>query len=583
MNDKVFGTRVMTDLDAYQIFGIRNAPKGTRWTLSADYFSKRGPAGGMTFNYQRQNFFGMPTGTSGFVDAWGIFDHGHDNLGLDRRNLIPPQEFRGRVLAQHRSLLQDGYQLTGEFGIISDFNFLEQYFEREWDQLKDQSTDLEFKRYVDNRSWSIFGSARLNPFFTETQWLPRFDHFWLGQPLLNDRLTWYEHTNLAYAQMKTLEPPTDPVDAAIWGTLPWEGPPNSIHQGDREATRHEIDAPFALGVVKFDPYVLGELAHWGENLSFADQSRAYGAVGIRASMPMWSVNPQIQSDLFNVHGIAHKAVFETDVTYAQATTNMTTLPLYDPLDDNDIEAFRRKFPFYDFGGPPPVPFQFDERSYALRRGLGNWVSSPSTEIADDLFTARLGMRNRWQTKRGPIGQQRIIDWIVLNTDVTIFPNPNRDNFGQTVGLFDYDFRWHVGDRTTIVSDAYYDFFSNAPHYVTVGTFINRPPRGSIYFGYRSLNGPINSNVIATSYTYRMSPKWMSTFGTTFDVAESRNIGQNFTITRIGESFLFVFNINVDTSKGNVGANVAIQPRFLQGRLGPPSGINIPAAGLYGLE
>ena len=68
-----------------------------------------------------------------------------------------------------------------------------------------------------------------------------------------------------------------------------------------------------------------------------------------------------------------------------------------------------------------------------------------------------------------------------------------------------------------------------------------------------------------------------------NLVNARNIGQNFTITRIGESFLFTFNVNVDTSKGNVGANIAIQPRFLQGRLGPPTGVAIPTSGIYGLE
>ena len=177
---------------------------------------------------------------------------------------------------------------------------------------------------------------------------------------------------------------------------------------------------------------------------------------------------------------------------------------------------------------------------------------------------------------------------MLNTDVTLFPNPNRDNFGQVVGLLDYDFRWHVGDRTTVVSDGYFDFFAQgAASTATVGMFSNRPPRGSIYMGFRSLEGPISSNVLATSYSYRMSPKWMSTFGTTFDFVAGRNIGQNFTITRIGESFLVSFNINVDTSKNNVGANLMITPRFMQGRLngmsGMTPGMTVPAAGVYGLE
>jgi hypothetical protein len=46
-------------------------------------------------------------------------------------------------------------------------------------------------------------------------------------------------------------------------------------------------------------------------------------------------------------------------------------------------------------------------------------------------------------------------------------------------------------------------------------------------------------------------------------------------------------INVDTSKGNVGANFAFQPRFLQGRMGGANtlspGMTVPASGVYGLE
>ena len=590
-SDRVFGNRIMTDWDGYQLLGIRNKPPGTKLIFSADYLSKRGPATGATFNYERQTLWGVPASTSGFVDMWGIYDNGLDNLGYLRRDFIPENTFdpnrqhlRGRLLAQHRQLLPNDWQLTGELGYISDNNFLEQYYEREWDQLKDESTDLEIKKYLDNSSFSGFASARLNPFFTETNWLPRVDHFWLGQPLLGDRLTWYEHTNLAYAQFKSATQPTLATDQLNWAPLPWEGPAGTTRQGDRVATRQELDLPFAASVVKFDPYVLGEVAHWGQVLDNSDLSRAYGTFGLRASLPIWTVDPTIQSTLFNVNGIAHKMVFDIDAFYSQATTNVTNLPLYDQVDDNDIEAYRRWLAFTDFGGPPPVPPQYDERFYAIRRGLQNWVASPSTEIANDLTAVRLGLRQRWQTKRGPIGRQRIVDWILFNTDVTVFPDASRDNFGATLGLLDYDFRWHVGDRTTVVSDGYFDFFTNAPQYASIGMFVNRPPRGNVYLGFRSFEGPISSNVVVTSYSYRMSPKWMSTFGTTFDIKNARNIGQNFTITRIGESFLMVLNVNVDTSKGNVGATMAVQPRFLQGRTGTPlGGMTVPLAGMYGLE
>ena len=40
--DRIFGTQIMTDINAYQLFGIRNRPAGTKWDISADYLSKRG-------------------------------------------------------------------------------------------------------------------------------------------------------------------------------------------------------------------------------------------------------------------------------------------------------------------------------------------------------------------------------------------------------------------------------------------------------------------------------------------------------------------------------------------------------------
>ena len=272
---------------------------------------------------------------------------------------------------------------------------------------------------------------------------------------------------------------------------------------------------------------------------------------------MWSVDPTVCSDLFNVHGIAHKINFEAEFAYAQSNVNMENLPLYDPLDDDSVEAFRRRYLTTTFGIPSlsPTPFgtpwpgtaKFDERLYALRTGLQDWVTSPSTEIAGDLETLRLSVDQRWQTKRGPADDRHIIDWMSLDTDVTIFPDPGRDDFGQTVGLLDYNYTWHVGDRLTVVSDGIFDFFSQGQKIATVGAFLTRPPRGSLYMGFRVLEGPIDSKLLTFSYSYWMSPKWLSSFGTTIDLANQGNLGENFTITRVGESFLISAGFNVDPS------------------------------------
>ncbi|HEX4143346.1 MAG TPA: hypothetical protein VHY91_07330 [Pirellulales bacterium] len=588
--DRIFGTAAYVDWNAYQIFGIRKPPTGTRWDFSTDYLSLRGPAAGTAFTYRRDSIFGYPYNSSGLFDAWGIHDSGHDDLGLGRRDLEPEKgPWRGRIFSRNRLLLPNDFSLTTELAVISDYNFMEQYFEQEWDQFKNETNDVQLKQQRDNWSWAVYGQMRLNDFYTETQWMPRLDHFTMGQSLLGDRLTWFEHTNAGYAQLAIQQPPTNAADLAPFSYLPWEphsAPtvPGFSPTGDREATRQELDLPFDLGGFKLVPYTLGEVAHWGQVLDGNDLSRAYGMAGVRASVPFWSVNPNIHSTLLNVNGLAHKISFDVDASVTESSQNLNQFPLYDLIDDTSIIRYRQLLATYDFGTPNPVPLKYDERYYALRYGLMNTVSSTSTEIAGNLAAVRMGMRQRLQTKRGMPGRQRVVDWMTFDVQGVAYPDPNRDNFGTAIGLVNYTYRWYLGDRTTVVSDGAYDFFSGAPQYTSLGMYLNRPPRGSLYAGVMLLNGPVTSTVLASSYNYRMSPKWISTAGSTFALNHSGNIGENFALTRIGESFLFNANFNVDVSKGNVGVSISVQPRFLsRSGFGAANGLQVPVAGAFGLE
>ena len=193
-------TRFRTAFDGYQLFGVKQKPAGTDFTLSFDYFSLRGPAAGGTYTWTRNQIFGIPGMAGGFFDVFGVHDSGTDKLGGDRQGLIPSTADRYRALGRHRQMLADNWRITAEFGKISDRHFLEQYFQSEWIQGKDETTDIELKRLVENMSFSLRADVRLNPFFTETQNLPRLDHYWLGQSLLGDRLTWYRaHHGLVFA------------------------------------------------------------------------------------------------------------------------------------------------------------------------------------------------------------------------------------------------------------------------------------------------------------------------------------------------------------------------------------------------
>jgi len=589
-SDQVFGTQVLLDWDLYQLSGIRNPIPGSTWQLSTDYLSDRGPALGTMFKYSGENFCGIPGPHRGILDAWGILDSGTDNLGIDRRSLVPATDTRGRAFAQHRQRFGDGYQFTLEFSAISDNNFLEQYFEQIWDQEKDETTGIELKRYIANSSWSIAADTRINKFFTQSEQLPRLDHFWLGQSLLSNRLTWFEHSNVGYMHLRTASTPTDPTDSAKFQLLPWE----QEQEGLRAATRQELDLPLDLGPVKVVPYVLGEAAHWGNDLNGDPLTRLFGQAGVRASLPMWTADNSVQSELWNLNGLAHKVTWNAELSFAEANQDLSLLPLYDPVDDDSTEHFRRRLFFNTFNGVSPgsVPTRFDERYYALRSGLQGAVTSPSTEVVDDLAMARLGVHQRLQTKRGLAGRQRIIDWIVLDAGVNLYPNEDRDNFGELVGMIDYDFRWHMGDRLTLLSDGYFDVFDDGLQMLSIGGLISRPERGSLYLGFRTINGPapvgaltpLDSQVLTANLNYRMSEKWIFSGGASYDFGPGGNIGQSANIVRVGESFLIRLGFSYDFSRDNFGVALGIEPRFLpSSRLGRVGGVQIPPAGMMGLE
>lgn len=583
-SDRVFGTQLGLGLDMDQILGLSSRFPGVDWTVSADYLSERGFGFGTDFEYVTGGFLGIPGPTKGFLDAWGINDDGLDNLGADRRALVPEKDFRGRVLWNHRQYMLNGWQATAELGYISDRNFLEQYYEREWDQQKDQVTGLELKYLTGSASWNIASYVRLNEFFTQTEWLPRLDHFQLGEGVLGNNATWFGHSHVGYARLQPATRPLDPVDAAKFNPLAWE----RDVEGLRAGARHELDFPFSLGPTKVVPFVMGEVLHWGQDLNGNDLTRLLGQAGVRSSLPMWSVDPGVQSVLWNLNGLAHKVVFEADFLYADADENLEDLALYDPLDDDNTEHFRRRLPDEIFGGmlnvDNLVPIKFDERFFAFRSAMQSWVAAGSAEIADDLMVGHLGVRQRWQTKRGLPGNFRMVDWITLDLGTSLFPEPDRDNFGEVAGMIHYDFRWHLGDRLTLASDAFADVFGDGLRTVAVGTYITRPTRGSMYVGLRSIEGPITSNLLNFAVNYRMSPKWIGTAGAVVDFGPTGNIGQTFELTRIGESFLVSVGARVDNSRNNVGFGFSVEPRFLPATYrGQVGGVPLAPAGAYGLE
>jgi len=156
--------------------------------------------------------------------------------------------------------------------------------------------------------------------------------------------------------------------------------------------------------------------------------------------------------------------------------------------------------------------------------------------------------------------------------------------GEALGGINYNFRYHLGDRVTLLSDGYYDMFDEGLHSTSIGGIINRPGRGDAYLGVTSMEGPISALILMGTVNYRMNEKWLIAGGSTIDLRSTGNIGQSLAVTRIGESFLFRLGANIDYGRDNVSFVFALEPRFFQRLgLGAVGGQLIGPAGLSGLE
>lgn len=552
--DGIFGYNVQTVWNLESLLGLE-LPQGANWGAQVDAFGYRGPGIGTLWNYhQPGNVFGIPTVDQGFGRMYFINDGGTDNLGLGRRNLAVPNDNRGRVLIRHRSRTPFGATLTGELGYISDRNFLEQYYEGEWDRDKDHESLLNLNQQFDNLTISGTVRGRLNDFSNVTNWWPRGDLTVLGEPIPGTWLTWSSHSSLGYGQIRPAQAPTNPADTFV--PLPY-----FQNVGGLVAmTRHELDLPFNVGALNLVPYALGEAAYWEEDLTGNNLGRLYGSAGVRGSLQAWTVRPDIRSAILGLNGLAHRMVFDFDYSYSQANQPVGALAIYNEFDDNAQERFRERFNQLVYGGV--VPGMFDPRFYAVRSGAARGVTDPYHELVGDLNVLRMGWRHRWQTKVGPPERPRIRDWMTLNLQASYFPNANRDNFGEDFGLIGGNYAWHVGERTTLLADALYDLFAGGQQLWSVGILSQRSARGSMYLGFRQVKvGPIQSQLVAASYSYVMSPKWVSTFGTQYDVAQGRDRGQSMTITRIGEYALMHIGLGYDRSRNNVSVGISIEPRL----------------------
>lgn len=587
--NKIFGFQLFTTWNVYDLLGMRPVP-GTRWQLDVDYLSARGPALGTNYQYAGKDmFFGIPGRYEGMVKAYGIDDGHKDVLGGNRgvQQFVTPlnelgtsnfqalpirhPELRGRFTDLCN--VQDipgGFFFQGQIQALSDKNFLEQFFNYEYNTNPIQQTFAYGGWREGNLAVTVLAEDRIRNWVTETNSLPRLDGFLIGQKFF-DLFTYTAHGSAGYYQF-----------------LPAHVPPPAYFPTDvnrvnpfRVDLWQDVSVPFTLGALKVAPYAVFDPTYYSDDVNKNDVLRLYGGGGLRASLPLSRLYPDWHSDFFNVNGIYHKIVFSSNYYNVFSNHGLNQLPQLDRLNDDATDQALRNLAGGIQNQLNPVnainlinnPL-FNPQFYALRRLLDNTPDS-----LQSIEVLQLDMRNRFQTKRGFPGNEHVVDWMTLDLGMSIFPRPDRDNFGETVGIMQYDWVWNIGDSTSLVSNGWMDPVSGGPRVFTIGGNLMRPDRTNLYLGYRQID-PLNSKAVIASITYALNAKYALVGSTVYDFGVHTQVN-TISLTRIGTDMQVSLGFSYNSILNTVGVNFAIVPNLFAASMRPGM-MGQPGAGIGGM-
>lgn len=364
---------------------------------------------------------------------------------------------------------------------------------------------------------------------------------------MDDLFVFNTHDSAGYAQLR-------PTIQAPYAYLPTDVRDNTV----RLDSMSDLSMPLDAGPFKIAPYLAGDLAYYSSNVNGDSQGRLYGGAGVRWSMPLSKLYPDIQSDLFNVNEIYHKILFYGNYYASQSSVGFNNLPQLDRLnDDATDQALRDIRPVQSTLNPSYFNFLnysnlVNPQNYALRRLVD---SNPDT--LDSMNVVQLGIDQRWQTRRGFPGDDHIADFMWLNVQMSIYPHSLRDDDGHTLGFIDYNWVWNIGDRTALTSNGFWEPFQGGPKAFNFGTILGRPDSTNVTIAYQQID-PLDSKAVIASIVYPFSNKYAITASTVWDFGDKVSSYTLF-VSRMGTDTIVNFGVSYNSTLSTLTAYFEILP------------------------
>lgn len=521
--DSDFGLSGRTSWRLFQLLGIEE-PDGVDTTLRLDYYGKRGPAVGIDVDYEQDRYFGL-------LRSYYVYDTGEDNLGGDLRGEVkPPYRNRGRFLIRHKHFLPDDWELNLELSYISDRHFLEEYFEDEWEEDKEQETVIYLKKLFGDIAFSILGKWRINDFLTQTEKLPDIAIDVLGRPLFDSRIIWYSENHIGAVRRRIDKGfPTELpyYDQSIWWLLQ---PTNYVTDSQvvfRTDMREEFQIPFDIGPLRVVPFAVIRASIWDDSIEGGGLTRLFAMYGLSASMYQWKVYNNVKSRLLDLNMLRH--IMKEDITIWASHTNQPSWKLY----------------------------AFD----------------PGIETIDEIDGVSVGWRHRFQTKRMSSVGWKSVDWLTVDLEAGFF-NDKTEYAGQnrTRGTTIF-YRPELSVASNYIS-AKVDFQISSTSLLSYEAIVDTDDgrMGRSYFGLQVSRIPqliwsigheyiglTESNLFTFTATYKLNKKYIFLVNEEFDIDRGENADLEVGFVRKMPGWYIAITAGFDETAGVDSVNFAIWP------------------------
>ncbi|MCE5276962.1 MAG: hypothetical protein ABFD92_19775 [Planctomycetaceae bacterium] len=523
-NDSQFGLGLETQWHLFRMLGLIE-PEGVEAMFNFNIYQKELTVG-VDWEYDRPTF-------SGYGMAYGSFTSNlEQDFGTENKN-IEAESARGRLLNRHKQSLPDGWMAQVELDWISDRNYRLAEFPDDFYAGKDSETLLYAIKQRDNWALTALLQARINKFQTQTESFPDVSFYMLGQPLAENRLTYFSES---HAGVKRWQPDDDLVGV--------EGS-DVMARGD---TRHEINLPLRLGQLNAVPFLMTRMTGWSDAPEGGENFRPMLEGGAKLSTQIWSIDRDVRSRFWDVNGLKHIITPEL-VAWGNTTGG---------VEPNDL--------------------------FPMEPGVETGIS--------DVSGVSFGVHQLWQTKRGGnrTTPPATVDWMRLSVMATAFftDTPQQPGDGRffmyrpenSIGRdnISADYTWYISDSTTFMADVNYDTESGELSRSGISLAVQRDPRLKYFVGLRTIEA-LDSAAATVGATYKLSDKYTASIFEQYDFGQSENSITGFTITRKMERWYVAFNILYTAREKDLTVMMTLYPegipefKLSTGRLSPLNSSN----------